>query len=204
MSEIDADLADKVLQKNVSNIVAKAKRGVPLSKSELETVKGLRPEEGKPVAIFDSITSAAAALSKMGHHVSVALLKKFKGQGASGFRNSRVYMDEFLPWLKNHHGNSVGLPPDKASLEIRRLAAQCERLERQNSIEAGKLLDKSVYIGIHQRILGPLDNLIEQKLVNEWPAAVAGLDIPSAREYGKKLSDDIRSGFRELLTQLPP
>src|ERR1041385_3760444 len=75
---------------------------------------------------------------------------------------------------------ALGNKPDK-SLREQKLTEEIRKLKLANDMKENRLLDKSVFIGILQRILGPLDNLIEQKLVNEWPTAVAGLEPAAAR-----------------------
>ena len=42
--------------------------------------------------------------------------------------------------------------------------------------------------------------LLTQKLENEYPSVVAGLDVPAARIYGKKLNDQIRAEVRSWAT----
>ena len=46
--------------------------------------------------------------------------------------------------------------------------------------------------------LVPIREILEAKLVNEYPSAVAGLDVPQARIYGKRLYDDILAAFLAL------
>jgi hypothetical protein len=48
------------------------------------------------------------------------------------------------------------------------------------------------------RVLARVDQILEQKLSNEYPAAVAGLDVPQSRIYGKRLGDQIRTEFQGL------
>ena len=43
------------------------------------------------------------------------------------------------------------------------------------------------------KLAAKMGALLDAKLENEYPAAVAGLDIPGARIYGKKLNDSIRA-----------
>lgn len=86
---------------------------------------------------YDSIAQAAKALG-----CTVARLRKAKKQGAPGFRGSRVYPGELVPWLKGKEGGEQGAGSgelDKEAWEIRKLRLQCEGLELANK-QKGDLL----------------------------------------------------------------
>jgi len=44
--------------------------------------------------------------------------------------------------------------------------------------------------------------MLRQKLENEYPLAVAGLDVPQARVYGRRLGDDILSEHQKFYQKL--
>lgn len=73
------------------------------------------------VTAYDSIGAAAAGLG-----VSVAVLRKAKRAGAPGFRGSRVYPGDLLPWLQADRSTHQAAD-DKDSLERRLLAIKIER-----------------------------------------------------------------------------
>ena len=43
--------------------------------------------------------------------------------------------------------------------------------------------------------------VLRQKLELEYPTVVAGLDVPAARVYGKRLIDDLTTRMRQLVDQ---
>lgn len=75
---------------------------------------------------YDSIAAAAAGMGE-----TVARLRWAKRKGAPGFRGSRVYPGELLPWLEaqEESHSADGTPIDKEGWEIRRFRLSCERQE---------------------------------------------------------------------------
>lgn len=49
-----------------------------------------------------------------------------------------------------------------------------------------------------RRCMAPAAAALEQRLVNEYPTAVAGLDVPQARIYGKRLCDELLGFFQTM------
>ena len=114
---------------------------------------------------YDSIGAAAAALSAAGVKCSKGSLRKEKKEGAPGFRGSRVYPGELVPWLQEKEraaecasrtgsphpegGGAAAAPylEDKDVLEARRLRLQCEGLEIANAEKRGRLWDADVVKG---------------------------------------------------------
>jgi biotin operon repressor len=88
-----------------------------------------------------------------------------------------------------------------ANLRDQKLAEEVRKLRIQNDAKEGKLVARESVAASIRRILGPADQTLEQKLVNEWPSMVAGQDVPAIRIYGKRLADDIRTKLRELETE---
>jgi hypothetical protein len=93
-----------------------------------------------PQNSYDSIAQAAKAMG-----VSVEALRRAKKEGAPGFRGSRVYPADLLPWLKERESlgaSGVGLT-EKEKLEERKLLRQCELLEEELRIKRGKAWDSN-------------------------------------------------------------
>lgn len=74
--------------------------------------------------IYDSMGAAAAGLG-----VTVAFLKWAKSKGAPGFRSTRIFAEEFQPWLEAHRGE---MTDDKRALECQLLSEKIKinRVER--------------------------------------------------------------------------
>jgi hypothetical protein len=84
-----------------------------------------------------------------------------------------------------------------------KLAAQRRRLELQLAREQGDVIPRADIAGAIIRALGQVRPILEARLINEYPAAVAGLDVPQARVYGRRLNDQILSEFAKLSKEFP-
>lgn len=72
------------------------------------------------------------------------------------------------------------------------------KLRIKNDKDEGKLVPMDFIEQAVSAILARVDQILEQKLCNEYPSAVAGLDVPQARVYGKRLGDSIREEINKL------
>lgn len=96
-------------------------------------------------------------------------------------------------------GEAIGLPlTQKELLQCRRLEGQCIRQELENARQRGEVIPKTVVVEVLHKILGALIPRVEQILCNEYPTAVAGLDIPAARIYGKRVFDIVLGEFQRM------
>jgi hypothetical protein len=74
-------------------------------------------------------------------------------------------------------------------------------LKRDNDLADGLLLAKADVVAEIRKLAEPVKVMLRQKLENEYPLAVAGLDVPQARIYGKRLEDDIMAEFQKLFSK---
>lgn len=68
---------------------------------------------------------------------------------------------------------------------------QHRRFKRENDLAEGELLRKADVVSEFRKVLDPIKQTLRQKLENEYPPAVASMDVPQARVFGKRLGDDI-------------
>lgn len=88
---------------------------------------------------YDSIAQAAPAMG-----CTVGQLRKYKKEGAPGFRGSRVYPAELLPWLKDREAKGEPeLGNDREAWEVRRMRMQCEDMQRKWDREDEKSWDSN-------------------------------------------------------------
>jgi hypothetical protein len=124
----------------------------------------------------------------------VGTLRKAKRKGAPGFRGSRVYPAELLPWLKQNAGASDA----KEKAELRMFLADAEYKELRTEQKKRELLSVKVFVEAIDDLVNEQRTILRQKLENEYPAVVAGLEPAQARVYGKRVVDEL---FR-LMQQL--
>lgn len=82
------------------------------------------------------------------------------------------------------------------SLRDEKLREEIRKLRIKNDRDQGLVVPRARVAESISRILPTAMGQLEQKLVNEYPSAVAGLDVPQARVYGKRVFDDLAASLR--------
>jgi len=75
-------------------------------------------------------------------------------------------------------------------------------IKRENDLAEELLVPKALVVSEFRKIAEPIKAMLRQKLENEYPLAVAGLDVPQARVYGRRLGDDILSEHQKFYQKL--
>jgi len=89
-------------------------------------------------------------------------------------------------------------------LRAREIGLRCERLKFKLECERRDWVKKTEVAQSIVRIMGPAVNLMEQKLVAEYPSEVAGLnDVASVRVYGRRVYDDMCVAMHKLAEEWP-
>jgi hypothetical protein len=73
--------------------------------------------------------------------------------------------------------------------------------KRENDIADGLVVSKLLVVADFRKVAEPIKQILRQKLENEYPLAVAGLDVPQARIYGKRLEDDVLAEFQKIFSK---
>lgn len=84
------------------------------------------------------------------------------------------------------------------SLKARELSLKCDRLKFKLEQEQGHWVRKAQVAGAVLRIFGPARAMLEQRLVQEWPAAVVGLSIEEARVKSRELMDKVLEALQKF------
>ena len=152
----------------------------------------------KPFNCEASIEAAVGALrKKFGDGVNKGLLKQIKKAhgSAAGFKGSRVYLDELIPFLQAEIAKTAGAPAgssptlDKYTLECQKLVEQITDIKEERDIRQGKFVERSTVVASNRRMAIQLRKLLA-KLETEMPGNVAGKDMAEARAYGARLYDE--------------
>ena len=72
------------------------------------------------------------------------------------------------------------------SLKDEKTIEEIRKLRMANDLAAKLLIERSKVKESMRRCLSPMAATLEQRLVNEFPTAVAGLDVPQCRILGKR------------------
>lgn len=165
----------------LKKIYAKHKAGRKLTTEEL-TVLGAEPEAEPKLEVYDSINSAAAATG-----IPKPTLQRWKRQGCPAFRNSRVYGEE-LELYRQAQGESATEPHalDKGSWDALRSKQNYEREQWEFARDRGEYTSNKVFAENLMALGSEQKALLRQKLENEFPALIPGLE-PEQRAEVKKL-----------------
>jgi hypothetical protein len=142
-------------------------------------MKGVKKEKTRSPG-YDTIGSAAAALG-----IDKKLLSLAKKKGAPGFRGSRVYTEELLPWLNENRHTLT--PTNREALELEILATKLKDLQFDLDKKKGLHIEKAE---IEPEILKFGERLRSalQSFSNEMASKCEGL---RAAEIKAKLDDGI-------------
>jgi len=75
------------------------------------------------------------------------------------------------------------------------LRERIRSIDLRNQIADGTLIEHDRVKSAISVLLSRIDQLLEQKLVAEFPSSVAGLDVAQAKIFGKRLTDDLLAEF---------
>lgn len=100
--------------------------------------------------------------------------------------------------LKYYRDNQTTLAQRKQAISDE----QHRKLKRENDIADGLLIKKADVVAALRPAGEAIKLELRQKLENEYPLAVAGLDVPQARIYGRRLGDSIIRLFETGLSKL--
>lgn len=146
--------------------------------------------------VYDSMKQAAAA-----EGLPYAWIQTAKDAGCDGFEGSRVRIAPVKKWIAE---NGAGLTdPNSGGIEDKIKFETWRKLKNKNDRDEGKVVSKAAIAAAVIRILGRVAGFLESKLVNELPSAMAGLDVPQGRVYGRRLFDQIMVFMQSLAKEFP-
>jgi hypothetical protein len=194
-TELDAATAERVLKTDLSNILSKARSGKPLSKHERDLIESHADAEqqGKTETAAtwpqwaDSIAEAERITS-----ISRQSLHDWKRQKCPAFKsNGKIELHQLQEWIKSNNKKAVPSSSRIESQRARVLRAQADKYEFENAVRRGEFVKISDLVTEGTATLAQIQELTYQKLQNEMPMAVAGMDIPQSRIYGTRLAGEL-------------
>jgi hypothetical protein len=144
-----------------------------------------------------SIKAAAAILKdemRIDAVQAMGLVKRAKDGGCLAFdQRGCVDMAVLKRWIGE---NKDDLVKGDLSLKDQKLNEEIRKLRIANDLKEKELVRRSLVIEAHAKMAEQVRKLLEQKLENEYPGLVAGLDTAQARVFGKRLHDSIIQEFK--------
>ena len=176
---------ERIRAANVANIIRKVKDGKTITPAEMALIE-------------ESPEAAEVPGKKPARRVSVHSLHLETGTSERVIRKRLVDggcypphkhpMSKVMAAIKPPTGDKEG-----DSIKERKTFEEWRKLKLANDVKEGVLIPRSLVAETVRRLAAKFGELLTAKLEQEYPATVAGLDVPSARIYGKKLNDQIRA-----------
>lgn len=181
---------EKIRKANTANIVRKVKAGKPLTKTELALI------DAAPEA--EETEEAATVKAGRRRKISVHSLSVETGINERTVRKRLVDAGLFPPdkhplaKILDVLRPSVG-DKDGDSIKEKKTFEEWRKLKLANDVKEGALIPRANVAETVRQLAAKFAALLDAKLEQEYPATVAGLDVPAARIYGKKLNDQLRA-----------
>lgn len=178
----------ELLRVNRVNIATKLKAGKTLTAAEVKQLNDAGDNSDIPGALL-SVNGISLATGQSRDTVKKRLL-------AAGLDPlQRHKLSDILEILrpKERAGN------DSDNLKFE----QWRKLKLANDETEGRTVDKQIVCESISRMASKVRSLLTQKLEKEYPATVAGLDVPSAMVYGQRLNEEILREFQGFAEEWP-
>ena len=184
---------EKIRKANIANIVRKVKEGKSLTKLEL----GIIEDQDEPTTDGTAEGKPRGRGAKR-KAISVYALATETGIDQRTIRKRLVDAGLYPP--ENHPRTKVldAIKPksgdkDGDSIKERKTFEEWRKLKLANDENEALLIPRATVSETVRKLAAKFGLLLTSKLEQEYPATVAGLDVPAARIYGKKLNDQIRA-----------
>ncbi len=161
---------------------------------------------------LEGAAKASAPIAPADHEpvwVSFDELERYVGLGLTDRRYRQIAKEGFFPDPKNgqydlwltirgllRHFREL---QDKLAKRKQDIAdEQHRKLKRENDLEDRLIVKRADVVAEFRQTVQPIRDLMRQKLTQEYPNAVAGMDVPQARIYGQRLEADILTNLQAL------
>ena len=125
------------------------------------------------------------------------LVRRAKDGGCSAFdQRGCIEMSVLKKWIGDNKDSLMVKGPQ--SLKDQKLNEEIRKLRNINDKAEKLVVSKSAGKTVIQACVERIRPFLEQKLENEYPSAVAGMDVPQARVYGRRIHDQIVIELQKL------
>lgn len=146
-----------------------------------------------------------------GEAVSYEELAEFTGLGLTDRRYRQLAKDGFFPpplqgkyqFEPTIRGLLRYLREARDAMSARKQAIADEKhraMKRENDEADALLVSKAKFVAEFRQVVAPIKEILN-RLENEYPLAVAGMDVPQARIYGRRMKNEILGAWQKLFDQ---
>lgn len=179
---------ERIRAANVANIIRKVKDGKTITPKEMELI------EDSPEAVESPDKKPRRRVSVHSLHLdtgtSERVIRKRLVDGGC-YPPHKHALSKVMAAIKPPTGDK-----DSDSIKEKKTFEEWRKLRIANDVREGVLIPRVSVAETVRKLAAKFSALLDSKLEQEYPATVAGLDVPAARIYGKKLNDQIRAEVR--------
>lgn len=123
-------------------------------------------------------------------------MKRAKEMACPAFRpGNRINLDELKKWIAEH---SEELKTVALSLKDQKLNEEIRKLKIANDSKEKLVVLRDNVKSACGACIDKIRTFLEQKLENEYPSAVVGMEVPQARVYGRRVNDQVLLELQKL------
>lgn len=187
---MDTNIADKILSKDIENIVKKAARGKPLTDAERARIKKAYGKYDEP-ACAKNIVELAEILGV--NRKTITRWRKNK-HAPKPLPNG---MHDIPKWREFVHKNDLkeADTPEETELKVRKLLAEVKQAELKLRIMESQYVSIEKVCEVWTTHIGQVRSILESRFLNELPPILTALDAIQIRE---KMQETLDESYRSL------
>lgn len=179
------DIVDKVLSKDIENIVKKAAQGKPLTDAERARIKETYGKSDEP-KYAKNVVELSEILGV--NRKTITRWRKQK-DAPKPLSNGTHDIAKWREFAKTNGLKEVDTPEETA-LKIRKLLAEVRQAELKLSVMEGNYVSIEKVREIWTSHIGQVRSIFESRLLNELPPILTALDAIQIREKMRDVLDE--------------
>lgn len=184
------NIVDKILSKDIENIVKKAAQGKPLSDAERQRIKEAYGQSDEPKCV-KNIVELAEILRVNRKTITRWRKSKNAPKPLSNGKHDVALWKEFA----KNNGLKEADTPEETALKIRKLLAEVKQAELKLSVMEGNYVSIEKVREVWMAHIGQVRNILESRFLNELPPILTALDAIQIREKLREVLDEAYSAI---------
>ena len=194
---MDNNIAKKILDKDIENIVKKAASGKPLTDAERTRIK-IAYDESAEQKYAKNVVELAEILGV--NRKTITRWRKNKN-APKPLSNGYHSIYEWQRYAKDNGLKEVDTPEETA-LKIRKLLAEVKQAELKLSVMEGEYISIERIRYVWTTHIGQVRSILESRFLNELPPILTTLNALEIREKMQSVLDECYKTLSEAATEL--
>lgn len=184
----------------IAAAIKKHREGKPLSDEELKLISGENENQGQN-RIFPNLKAAATGLKDL--KITLAILRKSRDANCPAIRaNGTIHEPEFREWWATHAGEVLkGGRHDKTYWQTLKAKEDYIKARDFNKTQSGKYIESAAIAADLSTCAAEQKGILRQKLENELPSDLVGLDVITIRAKMRDVVDQVCIAMAPLLSK---